>query len=82
MPPMLLGLNYIQGSRGQQTTGDTNMSWRGIRSDCQSSKPSRDTDSKTGTGARMSSELENRAETILIYAIAYSVGENDTIVVD
>jgi hypothetical protein len=28
----------------------------------------------------MSSELENRAETILIYAIPYSVGENNTIV--
>ena len=36
-----------------------------------------DTDS---TGARMSSELENRSETILIYAIPYSVGDNDTIV--
>ena len=28
----------------------------------------------------MSSELENRAETILIYAIPYSVGENDAII--
>lgn len=39
-----------------------------------------DTDLKTSTGARMSSELENRAETVLIYAIPFSVGEHYTIV--
>lgn len=33
-----------------------------IYSDCQRSKRSRDTDSKISTGARMSPELESRAE--------------------
>jgi len=39
-----------------------------------------DTDSKSSTGARMSSELEIRTETTLIHDIPYSVGENDTTV--
>jgi hypothetical protein len=54
------GVSYIQGEEPQAIRMCLGAA---IHSDCQHSK--RYTDSKTSTGARMSSELEYRAETII-----------------